>query len=113
MQVIIALMITTYTQKVQTGLQENKTPAEVRSYIRNPVHEVNKEQLKGYRVVTGSSVHLRKEPAMKSEIITKLPLGKLIKVLNKSNRSWLHVEVDIEEKMFVGWISRRYTTYFK
>ena len=110
---MIVPMIIAHTQKVQTELQENKTPAEVRSYVRNPVHGVNKELLKGYRVVTGSNVHLRKEPTMKSEIITKLPLGKLIKVLNKSNRSWLHVEVDIEEEIFVGWISRRYTTYFK
>ena len=100
-------------QRVQTELQENKTPAEIRSYVRKPFHGLNKELLKGYRVVTGSSVHLRKEPNMKSEIITKLPLGKLIEVRDKSNRSWLHVKVDIEEERFVGWISRRYTTYFK
>ena len=53
-QLVIAPMITTYTQRVQTELQENKTPSEVRSYVRKPVHEVNKKLLKGYRVVMGS-----------------------------------------------------------
>ena len=110
---MIVPMIIAHTQKVQTELQENKTPAEIRSYVRKPVHGINKELLKGYRAVKGSNVHLRKEPSMRSKIITKLPSGKLIRVQNKSKRSWLLVEVDIEGEVFVGWISRRYTTYFK
>ena len=111
--VVIVPMMMAYTQGVQTELQENKTPAEIRSYVRKPVHGVNKELLKGYRVTTASNVHLRKAPNMKSPIITKLPLGKLVEVLDKSKRSWLFVEVDIEGERFVGWVSRRYTTYFK
>ena len=104
-----ASIITTNAQKVQISLQDKKTPAEIRSYVRKPIPEVNKELLKGHRVIIGSDVNLRKEPSMKSEVITKLPLGKLIEVLDKSNRSWLLIEVDIEEEVFVGWVSRRYT----
>ena len=98
---------------VQTDLQDKETPAEIRSYVRKPIPSVNKEQLKNYRVVIGSDVHFRKGPSMKSEIITMLPLGKLIEVLDRSNRSWLRVEVDIEGEKFVGWVSRRYTIFFK
>ncbi len=75
--------------------------------------EVNKEQLKNFRIVIGSDVNFRKGPSMKSEIITKLPLGKLIEVLDRSNRSWLRVKVEIEGEKFIGWVSRRYTIYFK
>ena len=103
-----------YIQKIlQTNLQDKETLSEIKSYVRRPSLEINKELLKGYRVVTRSDVHLRKRPSMKSEIITRLPLGKLIEVIDKSNRSWLYVKVDIEGDTFVGWMSRRYTTYFK
>ena len=109
----LAAIVVTDVQKLQIRLQDKETPAEIRSYLRKPIPEINKELLKGHRVITGSDVNLRKEPSMKSEVITKLPLGKLIEVLDKSNRSWLLVEVDIEEEAFVGWVSRRYTIYFK
>ena len=109
----LATIIVTNHQKAQISLQDKKTPTDIKSLVRKPILEVNKELLKGHRVVIGSDVNLRKEPSMKSEVITELPIGKLVEVLDKSNRSWLHVEVDIEGETFVGWISRRYTTYFK
>ena len=103
-----------YIYKVlQTDLQNKETLSEIKSYVRKPSLGINKELLKGYRVVTRSDVHLRKRPSMKSEIITRLPLGKLIEILDKSNRSWLYVKVDIEGDTLVGWMARRYTTYFK
>ena len=70
----LAPIIVTNVQKVLTDLEENKTPAEVRAYVRKPTYGINKELLRSYRVVTGSDVHLRKKPSMKSEVITKLPL---------------------------------------
>ena len=109
----LASIIMTNAQKAQISLQDKKTPTDIKSCVRKPIPEVNKELLKGYRVVIGSDVNLRKEPSMKSEIITELPLGKLVEILDKSKRSWLHVEVDIEGEIFIGWVSRRYTTYFK
>ena len=108
--IVSSLIIIPY---LQTYLQEKETLAEIRSCIRKPILGINKELLKNYRIVIGSDVHLRKGPSMKSEIITKLPRRKLIEVLDKSNRSWLRVEVDIEGETFVGWVSRRYTAYFK
>ena len=109
----LASIIVINYQKAQIDLQDKETLADIRSYVRKPIPEVNRELLKGYRVIIGSDVNLRKEPNMRSEIITELPRGKLVEILDKSKRSWLHVEVDIEGEMFTGWISRRYTTYFK
>lgn len=100
-------------QKVQISLREKETPAEIKSYTRKPIPGINKNLLKGYRVVTGADVHLRKDPSMKSDIITTLTRGQLLAVLDKSNRSWIFVKVEIEREEFVGWVSRRYTAYFK
>ena len=50
---------------------------------------------------------------MKSEIITALPIGSLVEVIDKSHRSWLLVEVEIDGVLEQGWVSRRYTAYFK
>ena len=111
---ILSNLTTPYIQKiVQTDLQKKETLSEIKSYVRKPIPGINKELLKNYRIVIGSDVHLRKGPSMKSEIIAKLPRRKLIKVLDKSNRSWLRIGVDIEGETFVGWVSRRYTAYFR
>ena len=110
---LLTSIIWQQAQKVQISLQEKETPAEIKSYTRKPIPGINKNLLKGYRVVTGADVHLRRDPSMKSDIITTLPRGQLLEVLDKSNRSWIFVKVEIEEETFAGWISRRYTTYFK
>ena len=110
---LLTNIIVEMAQEVQISLEKKETPAEIKSYVRQPIPGINKNLLKGYRVVTGSDVHLRKGPSMKSDIITTLPQGKLLEVENKSNRSWIFVKVKIEGETFVGWVSRRYTTYFK
>ena len=109
---LLSSSITIYTHLQKTVLNEFKTSREVRSYIRKGIYGVDKELLRGYRVVTGAGVRLRRTPSMKSEIVALLPLGTLIEVLNESNRSWLLAEVDIEGEKVVGWISRRYTKKF-
>ena len=100
------------TRLLQQVLMEYKTPKEMNSYMRKGNHDIEKELLKGYRVVTGLGVRLRRTPSMKSEIIALLPLGTLVEVLNESNRSWLQGEVDVEGERVVGWISRLYTKKF-
>ncbi|WP_297797007.1 SH3 domain-containing protein [uncultured Marinobacter sp.] len=67
----------------------------------------------GCRVVIGSGLRLRAGPGMRAEIITTLPLGKLVTVLDSSERAWLHVEVDLEGDVIEGWVARRYTTPFR
>ena len=110
---VIGPLMTSHNEFVRKELNNHNTTKEIKSYVRNPPKDINTNLLKGFRVTIGSDVHLREAPTMKSKIIAKLPRGKLIEVLDKTNRSWLFVEVDIEGEAFVGWISRRYTTYFK
>lgn len=74
---------------------------------------LDREIFAGCRVVTGTRLRLRTEPGMKSEIITTLPLGKLVVVLDSSERAWLNVEVDLDGGVIEGWVARRYTTTFK
>jgi hypothetical protein len=88
------------------------TPNEAKRLARCS-SELEKEIFTGCRVVIGDALRLRREPSMKAEVMTNLPLGKLIVVLDSSERAWLLVEVDMEGDRIEGWVSRRYTTKFK
>ncbi|AQU82657.1 MULTISPECIES: SH3 domain-containing protein [unclassified Halomonas] len=94
-------------------LESISTPAEVRQFTRAPNHNFEQSSLKGFRVTTVQSLNFREGPSMKSEIITILPIGSLLEVIDKSHRSWLLVEVEIDRALEQGWVSRRYTAYFK
>lgn len=95
------------------SLKDMTEPSQVKSFVRNGSSKYPREVLKGLRVVSGKNVNLRTEPSMKSEIILQLDTGTLIEVLDKSNRSWLLVEVSNSEEVIQGWIARRYTVHFK
>ncbi|MGQ4005173.1 SH3 domain-containing protein [Francisellaceae bacterium CB300] len=80
---------------------------------RNHNDAFNKQALKDYRITKVDSLNFRYKPSVKSDVITTLPLGTLTYVIDKSNRSWLFVEVDIDGDLIQGWISRRYTSRFR
>ena len=94
-------------------LETISTPAEVRQFTRAPNRNFDRTSLKGFRVTIVQSLNFREGPSMKSEIITTLPIGSLVEVIDKSHRSWLLVEVEIDGVLEQGWVSRRYTAYFK
>ncbi|MDD2833412.1 MAG: SH3 domain-containing protein [Methylotenera sp.] len=95
------------------SLKDMTEPSQVKSFVRNGSSKYPRDVLKGLRVVSGKNVNLRTEPSMKSEIILQLDTGTLIEVLDKTNRSWLLVEVSNSEEVIQGWIARRYTVHFK
>jgi hypothetical protein len=66
-----------------------------------------------HRVITGDKVRLRAEPSLKSYVLSKLPIGKLVEVLDSTNRSWLKVSLIIGNEEVEGWVARRYTLSFK
>lgn len=103
----------THLTAAQNAMQKAGTPTEVKALAKKGPHGINREMLKGYRVVTAPSLQFRVHPSMQSEILMALPLGQLLEVLNDSKRSWLHVKVEIEGEILDGWVLRRYTTYFK
>ena len=94
-------------------LESVSTQAEVKTFVRSPTGSFDLSALKGFRVTIADSLNFRETPSMQSEIITTLPIGALVEIIDKSHRSWLLVEVEIDGELEQGWISRRYTTYFK
>ena len=89
------------------------TPQDAKNFVKKPNKKFDRTALKGFRVITANTLNLRENPGMKSEIITTIPIGTLVEVIDKSDRSWLLVEVEIDGNLELGWISRRYTAYFK
>jgi hypothetical protein len=89
------------------------TTNEVKALIKNPNVKFDRNLLKNYRVVIGNETNLRDEPNIKSNIITTLPVGTLVEIIEKSNRSWLLVEIEINGEIEQGWIFRKYTEYFR
>ncbi|WP_447957405.1 SH3 domain-containing protein [Vreelandella sp. EE7] len=89
------------------------TPSEAKAFVRESTETFDRAALKGFRVITANTLKFRGSPGVKSEIVTTLPVGTLVEVIDKSDRSWLLVEVEIDGVLEQGWISRRYTAYFK
>ena len=109
----LVVMITNNQEKAQEQFDKLKNKAEIKSLTRKQLDGVDRDFLKGYRVVTGSDLQLRVSPNMSAQVLEKLPLGLLIKIIDRSNRVWLFVEVEIDGEILQGWVARRYTTYFK
>jgi hypothetical protein len=96
----------------QNELKQATNKQEVKSLIRK-AKNFDKSALQDYRVISGDNLYIRKLPSMKGEVITKLKVGSLVEVLDKSNKSWLFVEYDSENMSVTGWVSRKYTFIIK
>jgi hypothetical protein len=109
----LSAYMATNALEAKKELEPVSTPSEVRAFVRSSNTRFDRSALKGFRVTTVKTLHFREEPSMRSGIIAALPIGTLVEVIDKSHRSWLLVEVEIEGVLEQGWISRRYTAYFK
>lgn len=81
--------------------------------LGKPVKNIDRSVLRGLRFVHSDGLKLRYDPMMQSEIITILPRGTLLTVLDKTQRSWIQVSVELNGEEEIGWVGRRYTSYFK
>jgi hypothetical protein len=99
--------------EAKKGLESVSTAAEVKKFVRSSHANFDPSVLNGFRVTIADSLNFRDAPRMQSEVIATLPVGTLVEVIDKSNRSWLLVEVEIDGELEEGWISRRYTAHFK
>ncbi|WP_201508170.1 SH3 domain-containing protein [Psychrobacter proteolyticus] len=113
MFLIMGILITPHVQQAQAELDVLTTQKEVNAFTRAPSVTFDRQALKGHRFATVSLLNLRDKPSMHSNVIKSLPIGTIARVINKSDRSWLLVEVEINGELEQGWILRRYTTYFK
>jgi hypothetical protein len=113
MFLIMGILIAPHVQQAQAELDVLTTQKEVNAFTRSPSVTFDRQALKGHRFTTISLLNLRDKPSMHSNVIESLPIGTIARVINKSDRSWLLVEVEINGELEQGWILRRYTTYFK
>ncbi|MEX6312712.1 SH3 domain-containing protein [Providencia manganoxydans] len=85
---------------------------EVRQQARKMTSLYDEEVLKRLRIINGHNVQLRTEPSMKSSVITLLNIGKVVRIVDKSDKVWLLVEIEEDDELIQGWVSRRYTQHF-
>jgi len=109
----VSYVVMNTATEAKVELKSISSPTEVRSFARNAKIKFDRVALAAFRVTTANSLKLRKSPNMSAETINYLPLGTLIEVIDKSNRSWLFVEVELDGEFTQGWVSRKYTSYFK
>ena len=100
-----------YIQQFQEVSKTLETSREVKSFTRSSHLVVDRQALKGYRVTIVNTLNFRDNFGMDSTIIDTIPIGTTMRVIDKSNKTWLLVEVDGELEQ--GWVLRRYTTYFR
>jgi len=81
--------------------------------IREANEFYSPEDLKGYRFVYTTTLHVRKLGNMSSEIIDDLYLGKTVSVLNKEKR-WAFIEYHDDDtgSLKQGWVFSRYLHKF-
>jgi hypothetical protein len=109
--VAASLVVQHFHEKAVVG-ERVTTPKEARKLAKCS-NNLEKEIFAGCRVVTGDGLRLRARPSIKASVITYLPLGKVVVVLDCSERRWLLVEADVDGDLVEGWVSRRYTTPFR
>ena len=102
-----------YIQQFQEVSKILETSREVKSFTRSSHSVVDRQALKGYRVTTVNTLNFRDNVGMNSTIVDTIPIGSIIRVIDKSNKTWLLVEIEINGELEQGWVLRRYTTYFK
>lgn len=99
-------------QQIQQECTVLTSPIEVKQQARKMTSLYDKEVLKGLRVIIGHNVQLRTKPSMKSSVITLLDIGKVVRIIDKSDKVWLLVEIEEEDEFIQGWVSRKYTQHF-
>lgn len=102
-----------HIQQFQEVSKSSETSREVKSLTRSSHSVVDRQALKGYRVTTVNTLNFRDSVGMNSTIVDTIPIGSIIRVIDKSNKTWLLVEIEVNGELEQGWVLRRYTTYFK
>ena len=106
-------LATYYILQAQEESKTLTTQQEVKAFTRSTPITFDRQALKGHRFTMINSLNFRDKPSMNSNVIDSLPIGTTVRVIDKSDLSWLLVEVEINGELEQGWVLRRYTTYFK
>lgn len=112
--IILAIWVVPALQEHLQSAKSSLADVKSKSEIKQKLKSLNTYLLSGhYRVITGSSLHLRLEPNKNSEVIGYLELGEVVEVIESSNRSWLKVKLTGNNGEIEGWVFRRYTLQIK
>lgn len=103
----IMAMLITFQQFYETKISAAKSPAELRTIVKNMPVE-HRELFEGERVVIGDSVILRAGPGKKTAVLARMDLGTRL-VVKAERGSWIHVVADVEGDDLEGWVYSKYT----
>ena len=106
------IIATQYINDKALALGLAKNNREVKTLVRCYSNE-EKMALSGCRVVLGDGIRVRATPGLKGNVIATLPVGKIVTILDSTQRAWLLIEADIDGETVEGWVSRRYTVPFR
>lgn len=111
--IIFGILLAPHIEQAQEEAKILTTQQKVRAFTRSAPITFDRNALKGHRFTMINNLNFRDQPSMNSNVIDSLPIGTTVRVINKSYRSWLLIEVEINGELEQGWVLRRYTTYFK
>lgn len=109
--IVPALTVLTHWEDVRQGLVDmNERMPEAYSFasLRRFISSNLAGKPGDIRLVTGSDVHLRVAPGMKSEVLLTLPKYAPVVVLDKEDRTWLYVSYEHEGFLIDGYVSTKF-----
>ncbi len=79
--------------------------------LQKSFNSKQKSAVKECRFITLDGLNVMAQSNKKSDSITQLSLGDLVRIIDSSNKSWLLIQGEKDGDVFKGWIYRRYTKY--
>ncbi len=111
-QMLLSIHAEFFAKESLDSIKQGASISQVKKTARLAVgSKFDESALKLLRVTTAQNVRLRMLPAMNAKILFEMHKFQILHVLDKSNRDWLMVEVEIGEEKTIGWVSRRYSSH--
>ena len=108
---INSLVANLYTPYVQSYLVEKKLlSCQKRQKDSEIIRDLKK--VSSIRYVAANALNVRQASRKNSDIVSTLPEGTLVRVLNK-RKNWLKIEAQIDEQIIQGWAFTRYLKKLK
>jgi len=91
-----------------TSLQVISKPSSVEKSLKATKEDKVVTQDLIMHVISASNVRLRLAPDISASILDVLPAGKVVKIIDDSNFSWVKVGLSTTKKSNEGWVYREY-----
>jgi hypothetical protein len=84
----------------------------IRKFTKGLICEIPRETLRSMRYVDRAGVPLYLRPAVRSQVVARLPKGAVLIVLDDTDRNWLYVQFTQDDVEADGWVSRKFVRRF-